>query len=94
MLATYLVSVTGSSLTPAFYLMAAAVVTFVVVATIPETARIPLQETRALPRKERAERGAQEDSVRGSRQRTLSIRGPEAERGASGDQESSQPRER
>ena len=81
MLATYLVSVTGSSLAPAFYLMAAAVVTFVVVATIPETARTPLQKMRALPR---TERGAQADGVRGSRQRTPSIRGPEDERGPPG----------
>ena len=43
--ATYLVSTTGSSLAPAFYLMAAAAVTLVVVATIPETARTPLRKT-------------------------------------------------
>jgi MHS family proline/betaine transporter-like MFS transporter len=43
--ATYLVSTTGSPLAPAFYLMVAAAVTLVVVATIPETARTPLRKT-------------------------------------------------
>jgi MFS transporter, MHS family, proline/betaine transporter len=42
-IATWLIKVTGSSLSPAYYLMAAAVITFVVVLRIKETAFSPLR---------------------------------------------------
>jgi MHS family proline/betaine transporter-like MFS transporter len=43
--ATWLISVTGNPLSPAFYLIAAAVATFVTLLTIKETARTPLRKT-------------------------------------------------
>jgi MFS transporter, MHS family, proline/betaine transporter len=43
--ATWLISVTGNPLSPAFYLIAAAVATLVTLATIIETARTPLRQT-------------------------------------------------
>jgi len=43
--ATWLISVTGNSLSPAFYLIAAAVATFLTLLTIKETARTPLRKT-------------------------------------------------
>ena len=43
--ATWLISVTGNPLSPAFYLIAAAVATFVTLLTITETARTPLRKT-------------------------------------------------
>jgi MFS transporter, MHS family, proline/betaine transporter len=42
-IATWLIKVTGSSLSPAYYLMAAAIITFVVVLRIKETAFTPLR---------------------------------------------------
>ena len=44
-LATYLISVTGNPLSPAFYLIAAAVATALTLLTIKETARTPLRKT-------------------------------------------------
>jgi len=44
-IATYLVSRTGSNLSPSFYLIAAAVITLIVVSRIKETYRDPLRET-------------------------------------------------
>jgi MHS family proline/betaine transporter-like MFS transporter len=44
-LATYLISVTGNPLSPAFYLIAAAIATAVTLLTIKETARTPLRKT-------------------------------------------------
>ena len=44
-LATWLISVTGNPLSPAFYLVAGAVATFVTLLTITETARTPLRKT-------------------------------------------------
>jgi MHS family proline/betaine transporter-like MFS transporter len=44
-IATFLISRTGSSLAPTFYLIAAAVITLIVVATMKETYRDPLRET-------------------------------------------------
>ena len=44
-LATYLISVTGSPLSPAFYLIAAAIATALTLLTIKETARTPLRKT-------------------------------------------------
>jgi MFS transporter, MHS family, proline/betaine transporter len=43
-LATYLISLTGSNFSPGFYLIAAAVVTLIVVSTMKETYREPLRE--------------------------------------------------
>jgi MHS family proline/betaine transporter-like MFS transporter len=43
--ATYLISLTGNPLSPAFYLIAAAVASLITVATIVETARTPLKKT-------------------------------------------------
>jgi MFS transporter, MHS family, proline/betaine transporter len=43
--ATYLISLTGNPLSPAFYLIAAAVASLITVATIQETARTPLKKT-------------------------------------------------
>jgi MFS transporter, MHS family, proline/betaine transporter len=43
--ATWLISVTGNPLSPAFYLIAAAVATLITLATITETARTPLRQT-------------------------------------------------
>ena len=43
--ATYLISLTGNPLSPAFYLIAAAVASLITVATISETARTPLKKT-------------------------------------------------
>jgi MHS family proline/betaine transporter-like MFS transporter len=42
-IATWLIKVTGSSLSPAYYLIAAAIITFVVVLRIKETAFTPLR---------------------------------------------------
>ena len=44
-LATYLISVTGNPLSPAFYLIAAAIATALTLLTIKETARTPLRKT-------------------------------------------------
>ena len=44
-LATFLISVTGNPLSPALYLIAGAVATFVTLLTITETARTPLRKT-------------------------------------------------
>jgi MHS family proline/betaine transporter-like MFS transporter len=44
-IATFLISRTGSSLSPTFYLIAAAVITLIVVSRIKETSREPLRET-------------------------------------------------
>ncbi len=44
-LATFLISATGNPLSPAFYLIAGAVATFVTLLTITETARTPLRKT-------------------------------------------------
>jgi MHS family proline/betaine transporter-like MFS transporter len=44
-LATFLISVTGNPLSPAFYLIAGAVATFVTLLTITETSRTPLRKT-------------------------------------------------
>ena len=44
-IATFLVSRTGSNLSPGLYLIAAAVITLIVVARIKETYRDPLRET-------------------------------------------------
>jgi MHS family proline/betaine transporter-like MFS transporter len=43
--ATYLISLTGNPLSPAFYLIAAAIASLITVATISETARTPLKKT-------------------------------------------------
>jgi MFS transporter, MHS family, proline/betaine transporter len=43
--ATYLISVTGNPLSPAFYLIAAAMASLITIATIKETARTPLKKT-------------------------------------------------
>jgi MFS transporter, MHS family, proline/betaine transporter len=43
--ATWLISVTGNPLSPAFYLIAAAVATFLTLLTLRETARTPLRKT-------------------------------------------------
>jgi MFS transporter, MHS family, proline/betaine transporter len=43
--ATYLISLTGNPLSPAFYLIAAAIASLITVATIAETARTPLKKT-------------------------------------------------
>jgi MFS transporter, MHS family, proline/betaine transporter len=43
--ATYLISLTGNPLSPAFYLIAAAIASLITVATITETARTPLKKT-------------------------------------------------
>jgi MFS transporter, MHS family, proline/betaine transporter len=43
--ATWLISVTGNPLSPAFYLIAAAVASLITIATISETARTPLKKT-------------------------------------------------
>ena len=43
--ATYLISLTGNPLSPAFYLIAAAVASLITIATIVETARTPLKKT-------------------------------------------------
>jgi MFS transporter, MHS family, proline/betaine transporter len=43
--ATYLISLTGNPLSPAFYLIAAAVASLITIATIAETARTPLKKT-------------------------------------------------
>ena len=42
---TFLISRTGNNLSPGFYLIAAAVITLVVVARMKETYRDPLRET-------------------------------------------------
>jgi MHS family proline/betaine transporter-like MFS transporter len=44
-IATYLISRTGSNLSPGFYLIAAAVITLIFVSTMRETSREPLRET-------------------------------------------------
>ena len=44
-IATFLISRTGSNLSPTFYLIAAAVITLIVVSRIKETSREPLRET-------------------------------------------------
>jgi len=44
-LATFLISVTGNPLSPAFYLIAAGVASLITVATLTETARTPLKKT-------------------------------------------------
>lgn len=44
-IATFLISRTGSNLSPTFYLIAAAVITLIVVSTMKETSRDPLRET-------------------------------------------------
>lgn len=51
-IATYLISVTGNPLMPAFYLMLAAVVSFATILTMRETAGTRLRQTQAVPMQE------------------------------------------